>query len=87
MLRIGPGMRAVAPDPRGTGGQYLLVLNGDVLSDIDRESAQVRGRVWLFHPSVSPTGQVMTASGRPEPGTIRSSPVWTIGACTTVACG
>jgi hypothetical protein len=30
MLRIGPGMRAVAPDPRGTGGQYLLVLNGDV---------------------------------------------------------
>ena len=28
MLRAGPGMRAAAPDPRGSGGQYLLVLNG-----------------------------------------------------------
>ncbi len=28
MLRVGPGMQAAGPDPRGTGGQYYLVLNG-----------------------------------------------------------
>jgi hypothetical protein len=28
MLRVGPGMQASGPDPRGTGGQYYLVLDG-----------------------------------------------------------
>jgi len=28
LLRMGPGMKAAGPDPRGTGGQYYLVMNG-----------------------------------------------------------
>jgi len=28
VLRVGPGMQATGPDPRGSGGQYFLVLNG-----------------------------------------------------------
>lgn len=28
MLRAGPGMQATGPDPRASGGQYFLVLNG-----------------------------------------------------------
>jgi hypothetical protein len=30
MLRLGGGMRFECPDPRQTGGQYLLVLNGSL---------------------------------------------------------
>jgi hypothetical protein len=28
ILRAGPGMQATGPDPRGSGGQYYLVMNG-----------------------------------------------------------
>lgn len=30
MLRMGPGMKTAGPDPRGTGGQYYLVVNGSL---------------------------------------------------------
>lgn len=33
MLRAGPGMQASGPDPRGSGGQYYLVLNGGLQYD------------------------------------------------------
>ena len=32
LIRLGPGGRATGPDPRGCGGQYFLVLNGDLES-------------------------------------------------------
>jgi len=30
LIRMGPGMRHTGPDPRATGGQYCLVLNGSL---------------------------------------------------------
>jgi hypothetical protein len=30
LIRIGPGMGHAGPDPRATGGQYFLVLNGSL---------------------------------------------------------
>ena len=36
MLRMGAGMKTTGPDPRNTGGQYYLILNGDL--DLDGAS-------------------------------------------------
>lgn len=33
MIRMGPGMSHTGPDPRATGGQYYLVLNGSLEID------------------------------------------------------
>ena len=33
MLRLGPHMQTAGPDPRGSGGQYYLVVNGSLLVD------------------------------------------------------
>jgi hypothetical protein len=33
LIRLGPGMSHTGPDPRATGGQYYLVLNGGLRID------------------------------------------------------
>jgi len=33
LIRLGPGMRHTGPDPRATGGQYYLVVNGSLELD------------------------------------------------------
>jgi hypothetical protein len=30
LIRMGPGMSHTSPDPRATGGQYYIVLNGSL---------------------------------------------------------
>lgn len=34
LIRMGPGMRHSGPDPRATGGQYYLALNGSLEIDV-----------------------------------------------------
>ncbi|MNC88914.1 hypothetical protein D3C83_47870 [compost metagenome] len=31
LIRMGPGMAHTGPDPRATGGQYYLVINGSLV--------------------------------------------------------
>jgi hypothetical protein len=39
VIRMGPGMSRTGPDPRATGGQYYLVLNGSLEFDAGKYSA------------------------------------------------
>jgi hypothetical protein len=45
MLRVGAGKETVCPDPKGSGGQYIFIVNGDLV--LGEQSYPPYSMVWV----------------------------------------